>query len=405
MHAIMKLCVLAAATCMLLGAAGVRGQTTSGDADPKWRNGLPNDPAYFPIGVWLQDPRLASQYQELGINLYVSLWKGPTEQQLRALREANMRVICSLNDYARELLERNDPLLEVVAGWMHQDEPDNAQRNPEGGYGPPVEPAVIVAGYEAMKQTDPTRPIYLNLGQGVAWDQWTGRGVRRNKPEDYPQYVQGSDIVSFDIYPASSDRAIKGQLWRVGFGVKRLREWSGPDKTIWAHIECTRIRGGEKATPEQVRAMVWMALVNGATGIQYFVHEWDSKGKLVSASQLLNDPEMREAVMRINQQIHELAPVLNRPSPPDVVTIRSSADNVPIDAMVKRTEDAVYLFAVAMRGEATTASIQLAGLDGAWRAQVLGEDRTIDITNGAFEDDFGPWGVHLYRITPIGATP
>ncbi len=370
------------------------------NSSPEWRSGLPDDPDYFPIGVWLQDPRLAEQYKQIGINLYLGLWGGPKEEQLVALRKAGMPIICTQNDYARELLKKNDPLLETVVGWMHQDEPDNAQRKPEGGgYGPPVSPATIIADYQRLRQADPTRPVYLNLSQGVAWDQWVGRGVRSNKPEDYPEYAKGADILSFDIYPASSSRAIKGELWRVGYGVKRLKEWAQPGKPVWAFIECTRIHGAGKATPDEVRAMVWMALVNGATGIQYFVHEWDAKGKMVSASQLLRDPEMRDAVGRINRQIHELAPVLNRPSETDAVTIRSSSGEVPIEAMVKRTEDAVYLFAVAMRGVSVSGEFRLRDLAGQWNAEVIGEDRTLAVTDGLLKDDFAPWGVHLYRLT------
>src|ERR1041385_7068733 len=46
---------------------------------------ISEDPGFFPIAVWLQDPRNAVRYREAGINLYVALWKGPTEEQLAAL--------------------------------------------------------------------------------------------------------------------------------------------------------------------------------------------------------------------------------------------------------------------------------------------------------------------------------
>ena len=29
----------------------------------------------------------------------------------------------------------------------------------------------------------------VNLGQGVAWDDYIGRGIRRNHPEDYVEYI------------------------------------------------------------------------------------------------------------------------------------------------------------------------------------------------------------------------
>src|SRR4051812_48925302 len=47
--------------------------------------GLLADPGFFPIAVWLQDPRQAERYKEAGINLYVALWRGPNEEQLATL--------------------------------------------------------------------------------------------------------------------------------------------------------------------------------------------------------------------------------------------------------------------------------------------------------------------------------
>ncbi len=39
-------------------------------------------PAIFPIAVWLQDPANAAKYKSAGINVYVGLWQGPTEEQI-----------------------------------------------------------------------------------------------------------------------------------------------------------------------------------------------------------------------------------------------------------------------------------------------------------------------------------
>src|SRR6187200_43199 len=85
----------------------------------------------------------------------------------------------------------------------------SATRNlfPGQGYGSPIRPEKIQEDYQKIRANDPSRPVFLNLGQGVAWDNYIGRGVRRNHPEDYPEYVKGADIVSFDIYPAVHDHA------------------------------------------------------------------------------------------------------------------------------------------------------------------------------------------------------
>ena len=38
-------------------------------------------------------------------------------------------------------------------------------------------------------------------------------------------------------------------------------------------------------------------------------------------------------------------------------------------------------------------------MTGLAKAEVLRESRTVEVIDGAFKDEFGPWDVHLYRIT------
>lgn len=352
-----------------------------------------DDPGVFPIAVWLQNPANAPRYQQAGVNLYVGLWRGPTEDQLAELKRHDMRVICGQNRVG--LAHRDDA---TIVGWMHGDEPDNAQSRRDGrGYDPPILPARIVEDYQRLKRADPSRPVLLNLGQGVAWDGWYGRGVRTNHPEDYPEYVRGCDIASFDIYPACHDHPdVAGKLWMVAEGVSRLRQWSGEAKRVWNCIECTRISNPDaKATPQQVKAEVWMSLVRGSTGIIYFVHQF--KPVFIEAG-LLADAEMLAGVTAVNRQIHELAPVLNSPTIADGVTVSSSNVDVPVEALVKRHEGATYVFAVGMREGATTARFEVAGVRGETRVEVLGEDRALMVNGGVFEDGFEAWGVHLYRV-------
>jgi len=363
------------------------------DAGHGSRSGLLSDPAVFPIGVWLQNPRQAERYRAAGFNLYVGLWQGPTEMQLGLLKRAGMSVICSQNRMGLDHV--NDP---IIVGWMHGDEPDNAQSLGRGqGYGPPVKPEVVRQGYERMRAADPSRPVLLNLGQGVAWDQWHGRGVRTNHPEDYPLYVQACDIVSFDIYPACHSNAqVAGRLWYVGRGVERLVEWTEGKKPVWNCIECTRINHPErKATPHQVRCEVWMSIVHGSTGLVYFVHEWQPK---FNEAALLADRRMYGAVSRLNHRIQSLASVLSGPTISDGVTVASTNADAPVAVMVKRAGTATYLFAVMMRDRSTRASFTVPGLTGTRRIDVLDEDRTLRAVEGVFADTFLPWDVHLYHI-------
>ncbi|MGO8789088.1 MAG: hypothetical protein ACLQVL_17130 [Terriglobia bacterium] len=363
----------------------------------QWKNGPPADADYFPLAVWLQDPEYAARYKAAGINVYVGLWEGPTEQQLSDLTKMGMPVVCEQNKVG--LAHKDDP---IIVGWMHGDEPDNLQdvtdpKTGKQGYGPPVPPALVVREYQSLRAADPTRPVMLNLGQGVANDEWAGRGADA-KLDVYPEYIKGADIVSFDVYPVTNLGKPDGEnyLWYVAKGAERLGKWGGRGRIVWNAIECTHIDNPQaKVTPAQLRAEVWMSLVHGSRGIIYFVHEFKPRS---SDHALLDDPPMLAAVTGINAQIRRLASVLNSPSMEDAVTVTSSSETVPIDVMVKRQGDSIYLFAVGMRNAPTTGSFSLPALPPEAQVQVLDEGRTLAAKNGKFTDSFKSYDVHVYRV-------
>jgi len=393
--------VLAAATAILafvpLSAAGAERSPYAA-----WKNGPGSDAGYFPIAVWLQAPRNAPKYKAIGVNLYIGLWNGPTEEQIAELRKHGMPVVCEQNAYALAHLDEK-----IIVGWMHGDEPDNAQSLGKG-YGPPIPPAKIITDYQRIKAKDPTRPVILNLGQGVAWDGWHGRGVRTNHPEDYPEYAKGGDIVSFDIYPVVHDKpAVAGKLWYVPRGVDRLRKWTNNQKPVWDCIECTHIgNASKKATPAQVKAEVWMSIIHGSQGLVYFCHQFQPR--FIEAA-LLADEEMAQAVGAINREIHDLAAVINSPTVEKGAAVTAEPAEVspelaaaltsgPIALMAKRDRGATYIFSVRMEDKPAKATFQLPGLAGKAKVEVLGEKRTLTAENGKFADTFEPYAVHLYRI-------
>ena len=351
-----------------------------------WELGPPTDSDWFPIGVWLQDPRLAERYRKLGINTFVGLWKGPTEDQLAKLTAAGMRVVCGMNKVGRKHID--DP---TIIAWMLVDEPDNRG---DSGTGPRVAPPEVQASYERLVEQDPKRPVWLNLGQGVANDKFKWRGA---KLRDYPNYVLATDIVSFDVYPITNIQREDGEnyLWYVAKGVRRLRAWARDRKVVWNMIECTRV-GGEKKkpTPAQMRAEVWMSLIYGSRGIVYFCHEFKPK---VNADALLDDGAMSTAVASMNAEIKRFAPVLNSPTIPGAVNVRTSNSDVPVSTMLKSHGGAKYLFAIGMRNGATDAEIRIDG-KATTTVTVLGEDRELEMVDGRFNDSFEPYAVHVYRF-------
>ena len=347
----------------------------------RWKNGPNPDDSYFPIAVWLQSPRNAEAYKAIGINLYVGLWRGPNEDQLKQLADAGMPVLAGM----KERLTGSS----VLRGWTMMDEPDNAQAKPGGGYGSCVLPPVMMEQYRKWRAADPTRPVYLNLGQGVVNEKYVGRGSECGRhDEHYAEYIAATDIVSYDVYPVNS----KYPLWWVGAGVDRLRKWAKYEKPVWNWIEGSTIRGEGKPTPAQLKSEVWMSIIHGSMGIGYFCHQFKPTSDEAAP---LHDAEMRQAMKEINGRITELARVLNTRSVANGVIVDAS---VPIDTMLKRFGGETYLFAMGARPDGETmAKFQLRETGDA-DVTVMGEGRTLKARKGAFEDRFGEYEVHLYRI-------
>jgi hypothetical protein len=349
---------------------------------------------FFPIAVWLQQPSNAEKYKAVGINTYIGLHRGPTEEQLAALEKAGMQVACAQNKVSLEDRWKN-----VVVGWLQNDEPDNAQAKPGGkGYGPPTTPEVIVDRYKKMKAADPLhRPVMLNLGMAVAWDDWYGRGVRSHHPEDYPEYVKGGDIVSFDIYPASArtdnkEKAYAGKLNYVGNGVKRLVNWAGAKKPVWTCIETTHIGNPEAMpTPRQVRDEVWMAIINGARGIIYFAHEF--KPAFIEAG-LLHYPDIAEAVKKVDAEVQGLARLINDGKPIEGAKV----DARDVTIMSRELAGEKVLFATGMEAGPIKAAFTMPGLSGKKTLEVVGENRTVESVSGKWSDTFTGYEAHIYRV-------
>jgi hypothetical protein len=365
-----------------------------------WSRGIPTDPSFFPIAVWLQGSWHATELAQLGVNIFVGNNAGTDPMaatDLATLKGLGMYAIVGQDSVG--MANINDTT--IVGWWMSPDEPDNAQPNGTGGYGPPVDPATLVTQYGAYKAADSTRPVWLGLGQGVAYDNWEGRGSGA-PPES--GYVPASDVVSFDIYPYNNcggdtnEQATCSQFWLNAFGVDRLHQWSNRNQAVWTDIETTVIAANTTTgpTPTQTISEVWLSLIHAANGICYFLDSWNPSFR---EDAIFENMAMVTAVTALNQQIKSLAPVLNSANIPNLVTVASSNAAAPVDTMVKaKGTSTLYVFSAIARGGTTTASYAINGLTGNAVANVVGENRMVNVVAGKFSDAFAANAVHIYEI-------
>jgi hypothetical protein len=356
--------------------------------------GLSTDPGFFPLAVWLQKPVNAAAFKAIGINTFVGLWRPPTAAELAQLERHGMNLIVEQTPEALAL--KDSP---VIRGWLHVDEPDNAQPDGKGGYGDCISPEELLRRYDEMRSHDPTRPVYLGFGQAVANPLWTGRGTKCGAippAEYYTKASRGADIVDFDIYPVVETRqsSVMGRLDLVGRGVRNLRKWTPPGTPVWADIETAHINHPtRRPMPKEIYSEVWIAIICGASGINYFVHEWQPSFR---EDGVFRYPDVVAEIARINRQIAGFAPILNSASLENAVHIEGSTE---IAYMVKQDAYATYIFAANMENKPTKARILLMHFENN-RVSVSDGDRSIKLKGSAFEDAFDPYAVHIYRVQP-----
>lgn len=221
-------------------------------------------------------------------------------------------------------------------------------------------------------------------------------------------YCDRKPYVNYSYVPVTEANCRTASSYGRTVQSLRIRDASdGTYKPIWSFVEL--MGGGTETTPsgryiepDQIRAAVMNAVINGAGGIIYFNSAFQGPcetGNIVRASQLFPDgcaaPNV-EAMGLVNHQIQQLAPVLNT----------QSYDYSPgpgMDTMLKTHDDALYVFAM-VNGTSRPGERTFTLPDGvrADTAEVLFEDRGIPISaDGVFVDDFPQESTyHVYRIVP-----
>jgi len=166
-----------------------------------------------------------------------------------------------------------------IIGWMHGDEPDNAQSLPRAkGYGPPHHrPAADNRTLSAASRSRSNPPVSLESGQASPGTVTSG--------ESAPEFTRRLSGLfermrhrSFDIYPRSTlirpspgnwntsptewTACAVGHISKNGFGTaSNAPTLETPDM---------------KPTIDQFRSEVWMSIIHGSRGIIYFVHQFQT---------------------------------------------------------------------------------------------------------------------------------
>ncbi|MBN2473175.1 MAG: hypothetical protein JXB62_01105 [Pirellulales bacterium] len=264
-------------------------------------------------------------------------------------------------------------------------------------YEPRTTPEETLRKYRAMKAAAPLRPVFMTL-TGYFHPRF-GKWSEAQRDHLYPAYLRATDVVGYDIYPIYGWNKPEW-LYLVHDATEQLVGMA-KDRPVYAWIETSKggqwtgpLERQQDVTPAHIRAEVWMAVCRGATAIGYFTHVWKP-----SYHQFGVPEQNRAALREINGQITRLAPAILGELPGQPIRI-ASPDDVKLDALARRHEGKLYVFAVNYdeRARPTAATIELPGLAAGTPIDVLDESRAIRSAAGRWTDSFEPLAVHIYCV-------
>jgi hypothetical protein len=155
----------------------------------------------------------------------------------------------------------------------------------------------------------------------------------------YEQYARSTDLVGASAYPVTG-WCRPDWLPRVGETQRALVALAGGRPTYqWIEASATSPEycAGRGVTPEELRAEVGDAIVNGAKAIGYFTHSWTP-----TYSQFRVSPDVQAEIKRTNREIGMYTKaILGAPVP-----LRIRRNGGRIEATARRVGRTIYLFAV-----------------------------------------------------------
>jgi hypothetical protein len=147
--------------------------------------------------------------------------------------------------------------------------------------------------------------------------------------------------------------------------------------------------GGEwwerEPTYQEIRSMTWQSVVNGSTGIQYFIR-W-GQNYFPKSSAAWNE------CGKISLEIAELTPWLLSDEEP--LKVESGSPEIIVTSKLYRGRLAII--AVNKKNEPVASAIRIRGY-GNGKASVLFENRTIPVYGGTISDNIAPLGSQTYMI-------
>jgi hypothetical protein len=296
----------------------------------------------------------------------------------------------------------------------------------------PVCATDVASQVAIIHREDPKRMVFENEG---AWVAWLPRNVVGNARclAQSEANLKATNIASADEYaltdpwhtylcPSATGRGYDC-LYAYGQEAQNLRSVVGPDTPVWEFVETGTNDLGlssqnhskseeASASPVQVNSAAWLALLNGANGIEWFCDQMKADGTPVW-DYCASNATIRKNLTYIDDTVERFAAEINAPNVPKAVTVQSSKSDVPIVADVKHVDGSTYLMVEGDRIGGTTGTYRLQADVSGTATLVYDSNQRYDSaaseqgetfalnSHGVFSDSLrASYSVKIYKIRP-----
>lgn len=349
---------------------------------------------FFPIGIYSVNPSKRwdppSAFEEIraaGFNTVHTYEHevGYLEEYARKAESAGLKVLVypgsrmeqsDFNTDSVKTTVRNLGKSPAILSWYLAEEPDAFH----------ISPGSTEKGKDIIQEMDPLHPVSIIISD----------------PQQYRTYAKCSDVFMIERYPVPRQPIVD-----IAEHVDLARKAVGDKIPVWAVLQAFGYQNeknngwGWKREPSliEMKAMTYLAIVQGARGIFYFTYHG-------SQYFIKESPRHWDELKALVGELRDIYPLLVSHEVGDrmINASFSGTDRNSLFWTVRQVTEGsssiqagTHVIAVSGANKDGTATFELTQ-NNIRKVRVIRENRALDVTNGFFSDRFGPYEVHIYGL-------
>jgi hypothetical protein len=231
---------------------------------------------------------------------------------------------------------------------------------------------------------------------------WVTIQAPRGTASDLAPYGPVTDVHGVNHYPVTWEDRADPNLDEVGMWTDTVASVTR-NHAVWTTLQvCASGSSGPNGeyvlpTKHQERYMIYDAILNGARSLAFYGGNifrcWNETDTPLGWNWTFWNTVLKGLIQEINAD-SPIAPALVNPESTQVLASSDATTQV-----ISREGAGDELWVVAARNGAGSQQVSISGLPSTVTSgMVYTEERSVQVTNGAFTDTFQRWSVHVYRF-------